>query len=53
MAFFYYGEEAIGRACIQKSIMVLTTLSGAEAAVRAIRLINQTIQLRSIQEYHH
>ena len=53
MAFFYFGEEAIGRACIQKSIMAITTLSGAEAAVRAIRLINQTIQLRSIQEYHH
>ncbi|MCS5654117.1 MAG: hypothetical protein NZ825_15880 [Candidatus Marinimicrobia bacterium] len=48
-----YDEEAIGRACIQKSIMAITTLSGAEAAVRAIRLINQTIQLRSIQEYHH
>ena len=50
---FYFDEEAIGRACIQKSIMAITTLSGAEAAVRAIRLINQTIQLRSIQEYHH
>ena len=40
------------RACIQKSIMAITTLSGAEAAVRAIRLTNQTIQVRSIQEYH-
>jgi len=48
-----YDEEAIGRACIQKSIMAITTLSGAEAAVRAIRLTNQTIQVRSIQEYHH
>tara|TARA_B100000929_G_scaffold290183_1_gene282943 strand:+ start:32 stop:280 length:249 start_codon:yes stop_codon:yes gene_type:complete len=47
-----YDEEAIGRACIQKSIMAITTLSGAEAAVRAIRLTNQTIQVRSIQEYH-
>jgi len=33
--------------------MAIAALSGAEAAVRAIRLINQTIQLRSIQEYHH
>ncbi|MEE3188448.1 MAG: hypothetical protein VX244_00890 [Candidatus Neomarinimicrobiota bacterium] len=52
MAFFYFGEEAIGRACIQKSIMAITTLSGAEAAVRAIRFTNQTIQVKFIQEYH-
>ena len=32
-----YDEEAIGRACIQKGSVAITTLSGAEAAVRAIR----------------
>ena len=47
-----YDEESIGRSCIQKSIVVITTLSGAEAAVRAIRLSNKTIHVHSIQEYH-
>ena len=47
-----YDEEAIGRACIQKGIVAITTLSGAEAAVRAIRRAGQKISVRSIQEYH-
>jgi len=47
-----YDEESIGRACIQKGIQVITTLSGAEAAVRAIRLSGRKIEVRSIQEYH-
>ena len=47
-----YDDEAIGRACIQKGIVAITTLSGAEAAVRAIRLAGQKINVRSIQEYH-
>jgi len=47
-----YDEESIGRACIQKGIQVITTLSGAEAAVRAIRLSGEKIEVRSIQEYH-
>ena len=47
-----YDEESIGRSCIQKGIVAITTLSGAEAAVRAIRLANQPIQVKSIQEYH-
>ena len=47
-----YDEESIGRSCIQKGIVVITTLSGAEAAVRAIRLSNKTIYVHSIQEYH-
>ena len=47
-----YDEEAIGRACIQKGIQVITTLSGAEAAVRSIRLSNKKIEVKSIQEYH-
>ncbi len=46
-----YDEEAIGMACIQKGILAITTLSGAEAAVRAIRQ-NEMIKVKSIQEYH-
>ena len=46
-----YDEESIGRSCIQKGIVAITTLSGAEAAVRAIRLSNKTIHVHSIQEY--
>lgn len=47
-----YDEEAIGRACIQKGIVAITTLSGAEAAVRAIRQSSRKIEVKSIQEYH-
>ena len=47
-----YDEESIGRSCIQKGIVVITTLSGANAAVRAIRLAHQKIDVRSIQEFH-
>ena len=47
-----YDEESIGRACIQKGILPITTLSGASAAVRAIRLSNKNIKVKSIQEYH-
>ena len=47
-----YDEESIGRACIKKGIQVITTLSGAEAAVRAIRLNGRKIEVKSIQEYH-
>jgi hypothetical protein len=47
-----YDEESIGRACIQKGIVAITTLSGASAAVRAIRLAAKPIQVQSIQEYH-
>jgi carbamoyl-phosphate synthase large subunit len=47
-----YDEESIGQACIQKGIMAITTLSGAEAAVRAMRSIGQKINVQSIQEYH-
>jgi carbamoyl-phosphate synthase large subunit len=47
-----YDEESIGQACIQKGIMAITTLSGAEAAVRAMRLGGKKINVQSIQEYH-
>ena len=45
-----YDEEAIGQACIQKGIMAITTLSGAEAAVRAIRS-KKKVDVRSLQDY--
>jgi len=48
-----YDEESIGRACIQKGIQVITTLSGAEAAVRAIRLSGRKIEVQPIQEYYN
>ena len=47
-----YDEEAIGRACIQKGILAITTLSGASAVVRGIRSASNRIEVRSIQEYH-
>ncbi len=46
-----FDEEAIGRTCIQKGIMAITTLSAAEASVRAIRL-KRKIVVKPIQEYH-
>ena len=46
-----YDEEAIGRACIQKGIMAITTLSGANAAVRAIRSRKRRA-VKSLQSYH-
>ena len=36
-----FDEEAIGKACIQKSIMAITTLSAAEAVLYAIRTKNK------------
>ena len=45
-----YDEESIGKACIQKGIMAITTLSGAEAAVRAIRS-KKKVDVRSLQDY--
>ena len=47
-----YDEEAIGRACIQHGILAITTLSGANAAVRAIRLASKPLHVDSIQNYH-
>ncbi len=46
-----YDEESIGRACIQNGIVAITTLSGASAALRAIRS-SKIIQVDSIQNYH-
>jgi len=47
-----YDEEAIGRACIQKGIMAITTISAADAVLHAIRTKNK-IKVKSIQEYHN
>jgi carbamoyl-phosphate synthase large subunit len=47
-----YDEESIGRTCIHKGILAITTLSGASAVLRAIRLNHQEIKVKSIQEYH-
>ena len=48
-----YDEEAIGRACIQKGIEAITTLSAASAAVRALRSSQKDkIRVKSLQEYH-
>ena len=47
-----YDEESIGKACIQKGIVSITTLSGADAAVRAIRKSKDRVIVKSIQEYH-
>ena len=47
-----YDEESIGRSCIQKNILAVTTLAGASAVVRAIRIGENQIEVKSIQEYH-
>ena len=47
-----YDEESIGRACIQHGIVAITTISGANAALRAIRVASKQIELDSIQNYH-
>ena len=33
-----FDEETIGRACIQNGVLVVTTLSAADVALRAIRI---------------
>ena len=48
-----YDEESIGKACIQKGIVSITTLSGADAALRAIRNSKDEIMVKSIQDYHN
>ena len=47
-----YDEEAIGRACIKYGILAVTTLSGANAVLRAIRYTTLITKVRSLQEYH-
>ena len=47
-----YDEEAIGKACIQKGIMAITTISAADAVLHGIRTKHK-IQVKSLQEYHN
>ena len=47
-----YDEEAIGRSCIRHGILIVTTLSGANAVLRAIRASNSIKKVQSIQSYH-
>ncbi len=47
-----YDEESIGRACIQHGIVAITTISGANAALRAIRVASKGIEIDSMQNYH-
>ena len=47
-----YDEEGIGKACIKHGILAITTLSGANAVLRAIRAGERIITIKSIQEYH-
>ncbi|NQV36383.1 MAG: carbamoyl-phosphate synthase large subunit [Candidatus Marinimicrobia bacterium] len=46
-----YDEESIGQSCIKKGINAITTLSGAQAVVRAMRN-RRKIEVRSLQDYH-
>ena len=47
-----YDEEAIGRASIKYGTLAVTTLSGANAVLRAIRYTTLITKVRSLQEYH-
>ena len=47
-----YDENAIGKACIRHGILIVTTLSGANAVLRGIRSSATSIKVRSLQEYH-
>ena len=46
-----YDEYEIGRSAIRYKVSIITTISGAQAAVRGIRNIkNKSINYRSLQE---
>ncbi len=47
-----YDEEAIGKAAIRKGILTITTLSGAQASVRALRSDHHKHKVRSLQEHY-
>jgi len=46
-----YDEAAIGKAAIRKGVLTITTLSGAQASVRALRRRNGPT-VRSLQEHY-
>ena len=45
-----YDEYSIGQVAIQYKIPVITTMSGAQAALRAIRIKNKNLKYLSLQE---
>ena len=45
-----FDEESIGKACIKKGILAITTIFGAEAVLSAIRMKNK-IKVKPLQEY--
>ena len=47
-----YDEQEIGRSCIRYGVLAVTTLSGANAVLRAIRSSNTSKKVQSLQEYH-
>jgi carbamoyl-phosphate synthase large subunit len=49
----HYDEKSIRRAATQHGVACITTLSGAAAAVNAIRTLrHEKLTVRSLQEYH-
>ena len=46
-----FDEGTIGKVALEKMVLVITTLSGAQAAVRAIRS-GQIMEVKPLQEYH-
>ena len=47
-----YDEQEIGRSCIRYGILAVTTLSGANAVLRAIRCSSESKKVQSLQEYY-
>ncbi len=47
-----FEEEEIGKSCIKYGVVVTTTLSAANAVVRAIRVSGKDKKVQSIQNYH-
>ena len=47
-----FDEQAIGKACIQYGVLAVTTLSGANAVIRAIRCKSSNKDVKSLQEYY-
>ncbi|MBA64596.1 MAG: carbamoyl phosphate synthase large subunit [Candidatus Marinimicrobia bacterium] len=47
-----FEEEEIGKSCIKHGVLVATTLSAANAVVRAIRVSEKDKKVQSIQNYH-
>jgi len=49
----FYDEQSIRRAAMQYGVASITTMTGANAATKAIEAIQgETLEVRSLQEYH-